>query len=440
MQAAYKGTGSGATNAFVTKLNPAGDGLLYSTFLGGSVQDQASGIVVAGDGSAYVVGSAISPDFPIVNALQGTLKGRINAFISKLDPAGSALVYSTYLGGSAADEAVAVALDSAGNLYIGGATNSLDFPTMAPLQPANLVSVNGNTDQTAFFAKIDSAGTALVYSSYLGGSESSVIQAIAVDETGAAYLAGGTEASDFPVLNPFQSTNKITLGGTTGFLTKVDPSGGVLIYSTYLGGSGGGEGLEGDQVTGISLDAMGEAYVTGYTTSVDFPTKNPVQATNNGAGILTTNAFVTQFDPSGSNLVFSTFLGGTGSYGNSPDHTFVTSGDVARGIAIDGAENIYVAGYTGSVDFPVTSNAYQKKNPSETVYGAKTNAFVAKYGTEAVVPTPPPATTPSGDGGGGGGTFGWGLIGLLALARAGSPARPTRLLVSRSTNGSSGPP
>jgi len=422
IQAVYKGTGSGGgSNAFVTKLNPAGDGLVYSTFLGGSAQDQASGIVVASDGSAYVVGSAISGDFPVANALQGTLKGRINGFISKLNPAGTALVYSTYLGGSAADTVLAVALDSAGNLYVGGYTNSLDFPLQSPFQSTNLVSVNGSTDVTGFFTKINPAGNALVYSSYLGGTSDSEIQAIAVDGTGAGYFAGATFAYDFPVVNPVQNANKITLGGTTGFVTKVDPSGGSLIYSTYLGGSGGGEGLEGDSITGIAVDAMGQAYVTGYTTSIDFPTKNPVQATNNGVGISTTNAFITQFDPTGSSLVFSTFLGGTGSFGNQPSHTFFSSGDVGRGIVIDGADNIFVAGYTGSTDFPVTSNAFQKKNPSETVYGANPNAFVAKFGTEAVVLPPPPANTPSG--GGGGGTLGWDLISVLALASAGSAAR-----------------
>jgi hypothetical protein len=241
--------------------------------------------------------------------------------------------------------------------------------------------------------------------------------ALAVDQTGAVYLAGDTLDFDFPVLNPFQRTNKITLGGTTGILAKVDPSGSALVYATYLGGSGGGEGLLGDSIMGIAVDAMGQAYVTGYTTSVDFPTKNPVQPTNNGAAIFTTNAFITQFDPSGSNLVFSTFLGGTGSFGNQPSHTFVSSGDVGTGIVIDGSQNIYVAGYTGSVDFPVTSNAYQKKNPSQTVYGANPNAFVAKFGTEAVVPPPPAANTSTG---GGGGKLGWDFIILLALACTGT--------------------
>ncbi len=241
------------------------------------------------------------------------------------------LIYSTYLGGSGGDEGFGIAVDSAGNAYISGLTNSTDFPTVNPSQPAN----GGGWD--AFVAKINPAGSALVYSTYLGGSgdedTAGWVGRIAVDDAGNAYVTGTTKSTDFPTVNPLQPTNA---GGNDAFVTKLDPTG-SLVYSTYLGGSGFDQGL------GIAVDGAGNAYVAGQTSSTDFPTKNPVQPANAGGAY---DGFVAEINPSGSALVYSTYLGGSGM-------------DWVQNIALDSTNNAYVTGQTYSPDFPTTPGAFQ---------------------------------------------------------------------------------
>ncbi len=411
-QGTYKGIGT-SSNGFITKIDPTGGMLVYSTYLGGSAIDTLHGLAIDGMGSAYVVGETSSPDFPIANALQSTLKGRINAFISKLSIDGTSLVYSTYLGGTGADQATAIALDSSENVYVTGTTNSLDFPTVNPFQSANHVSINGNSTPTGFVSKLNAAGGALMYSSYLGGSGFELVRGIAVDNQGNAYIVGQTGSTDFPTVNAFQSTNNATtrLGGGTAFITKINSTGDALMYSTYLGGSGGGNGLIGDDAQAIAVNSSGDVFVGGVTASTDFPTVNPVQSTNKASAIGASNAFVSELNPAGNALLFSTYLGGSGSLGNTSIHTTIPFGDEAWGIALDAADNIYVVGQSGSGDFP-TVNAYQTKNKTATQYGTVQTAFVAKFGTEVNLPLPTVGGGPSG----GGGSLDWdALLGLTLI-------------------------
>src|ERR1035441_2626489 len=330
--------GGGDNDVFVTKLNPSGSALVYSTYLGGSSYDGAYGIAVDNAGNAYVTGTTVSTDFPTMNPLQPAYGGGYtDTFVSKLNPTGSALVYSTYLGGSDYDYGYAIAVDSAGNACVTGYTESTNFPTTNPLQPTS-----GGTGD-AFVSKINPAGSAFVYSTYLGGSGFDQGLSIAVDSTGNAYLTGYTNSTDFPVTpGAFETT-----GPGYGFVSKINPIGSALVYSTYLDGS---------DPTGIAVDSTSNAYVTGSTGSINFPTTPGAfqeVCKVNFRGCL--DAFVTKFNPSGSALIYSTYLGGSGS-------------DGADGIAVDSSGSVYVTGVTFSKNFPLM-------NPVQSTYGG---AFISK--------------------------------------------------------------
>jgi hypothetical protein len=263
------------------------------------------------------------------------------------------LDYSTFWGGVAYDQGYAIALDPAGNAYFTGFTRSANFPTVNPLQGGLGVGAGGTAFQNAFVAKINPAGTAMVYSTYLGGSYYDQGNAIAVDSSGDAYVAGFTYAPDFPVQNaiqPFFGASGVYTLYTTinSFVTELDPSGSGLVYSTYWGGSGR------DFAAGLALDSGGNAYVTGNTQSPDFPTFNPIQAALAG----TQNGFVYKIGPSGGSIVYSTYLGGSGTDG----------GD---GIAVDTPGNAYVAGYTASSNFPIL-------NPFQATLKGPQNAFITE--------------------------------------------------------------
>jgi hypothetical protein len=336
---------NGGADAFVAKLNPSGSALVYSTYLGGSGGDGGYGIAVDSSGNAYITGQTSSTNFPTMSPLQPSIGGGYyDAFVAKLNATGSALVYSTYLGGSGADWGYSVAVDSSGNAYVTGYTGSANFPTMNPLQPASGSNgVNGD----AFLAKFDSTGSALVYSTYLGGSGFDEGLAVAADNFGNAYVTGLSDSTDFPTMNPLQPTCG---GNGCAFVAKLNPTGSALLYSTYLGGSGGDAGQ------GIAVDSLGNAYVTGWTASTNFPTMNPLQPANAGGGA---DAFVTKLNPAGSALVYSTYLGGSGT-------------DFAVGIAVDSVGNAYVTGFTASTNFPTMS-------PLQPSFGGGYyDAFVAK--------------------------------------------------------------
>jgi hypothetical protein len=340
LQPNYGGGGVYCGDAFVTKLNPTGSALVYSTYLGGSNQDVGFGIAVDSTGNAYVTGYTDSTNFPTKSPLQPTNAGHRDAFVTKINPSGSALVYSTNLGGSGDDFSNSIALDSSSNTYVTGGTTSTDFPTMNPLQPHY-----GGGQYDTFVAKINSAGSTLAYSTYLGGSGWDISSSIAVGSAGNAYITGVTNSADFPTINPLQPR---TSGGYDVFVAQLNPPGSTLAYSTYLGGSGDDIG------SGIAVDSAGSAYVTGYTDSTNFPTKSPLQPTNAGHN----DAFVTRINPSGSALVYSTYLGGS-------------ADDQGTGIALDGTGNAYIASYTTSTDFPTM-------HPLQPNYGGGGDGFVAK--------------------------------------------------------------
>jgi hypothetical protein len=335
---------AGGTDVFVAKLNPAGGGLVYCTYLGGSGDDRAYGIAVDSAGAAYVTGSTASPNFPISGGFQAKLAGETNAFVLKLSPAGNALVYSTYLGGNSADSGNGIAVDTAGSAYVVGDTASLNFPD-AGWQKAN------HGGQDAFVAKVSADGSRLIYSTYLGGSNTDHGAAIAVDASGDAWVAGATWSADFPVANAFQS---MIGGGQDAFIAKLDAGGDTLLFSSYLGGLGGSLGYP-ETAQGIALDWQGNAYLTGVTSSTNFPLLNALQSSLDGE----TDAFVTKVNASGT-LAYSTYLGGSGM-------------DAANAIAVDLSGAAYVAGYTYSTDLPVV-NALQGSNAGDC------DAFLAKIG------------------------------------------------------------
>ncbi len=320
------------SEAFVVKMNAAGSALVYSTYLGGSGWDSAYGIGVDSSGNAYVTGETFSTDFPTVNPFQATKNGgyyTANAFVAKFNAAGSALVYSTYLGGSdGITYGAAIALDAAGNAFVTGPAGD-DLPTVNPLQ----------TTGSGFVAKLNAAGSALVYSTYLGAGSG-----IAVDSSDNAYVTGSPGLGFTATSGAYQtSPNDI-------FVAKLNAAGSALVYSTYLGGSAG------NSVAGIAVDSSGNAYVTGRTFSTDFPTVNPIQATNHNP-IGCSNAFVTMINAAGSALVYSTYLGGTSVT------CYQGHGDYGSGIAVDSFGNAYVTGETYSTDFPIV-NPIQATNTS----------------------------------------------------------------------------
>nr|NIM15472.1 hypothetical protein [Candidatus Aminicenantes bacterium]NIM82219.1 hypothetical protein [Candidatus Aminicenantes bacterium]NIN45430.1 hypothetical protein [Candidatus Aminicenantes bacterium]NIN88251.1 hypothetical protein [Candidatus Aminicenantes bacterium]NIO84608.1 hypothetical protein [Candidatus Aminicenantes bacterium] len=341
-------------DAFVTKLSPSGNTLVYSTLLGGSDWDEIKGITVDSSGNAYVTGNTNSMDFPTQNPFQENLQATWgygqDAFITKLSPSGSTLVYSTYLGGSYWENACSTAVDSSGNVYVAGDTESTNFPTLNPFQQ-NLQAVGGYGND-AFITKLSPSGDTLVYSTYLGGNDWDSVNSIVVDNKGNAYVTGITYSLDFPVNNPFQ----LNQGNSDAFVTKLAPPGSSLIYSTYLGGS-----YE-EVARGIAVDSSGNAYVTGGTESVDFPTAFAFQENLKviGQGEVY-EAFITKLSPTGNTLVYSTFLGGT-------------AGDVGSAIALDSFGNAYVTGDTFSLDFPVNNPHQQFRD----IAAGGLNVFVSR--------------------------------------------------------------
>ena len=267
---AYQTANKGSLDVVIAKLNPSGSGLVYSTYLGGSGDDYGLGIAIDASGNAYVTGHSGWSDFPLKNPVQATFGGYYDAFVAKINPAGSALVYSTYLGGSGMEIGRGVAVDPFGNAYVVGHTASSNFPTTPG---AYQQTFGGGED--AFVAKINSSGSGLVYSTYLGGTGSERGNGIAVDPAGNAYVTGQNYQGGFPMKDPVQAAYHYE--SFEGFVTKVNSSGSGLVYSTYLGGTGNDLGL------GIAVDPLGNAYVVGFTYSTDFPTTpGAYQATNGG--------------------------------------------------------------------------------------------------------------------------------------------------------------
>ncbi|MBS1859906.1 MAG: SBBP repeat-containing protein, partial [Acidobacteria bacterium] len=333
----------GAKNGFVLKLNPAGNTMVYSTYLGGNGSDTVNGIAVDSAGCAYVTGDTTSFAFP-ATGMQRSIRGGQDAFAAKLSADGKNLVYSTFLGGGGDDHGAAVAIGARGAAWIAGSTYSLDFPTAAAAQGANAGG------QDAFVARLSPDGNSLELGTYLGGTAGTVAypevaQGIALDASGNAYVTGVTSSADFPLAAPFSSAR---LGSLDAFVTKITVAG-AIAYSSYLGGTGGDTG------TSIAVDSAGSAFVAGYSYSVDLPVAGATQPAGGGDY----DAFVARIPPAGGAPAFLTYLGGNGS-------------DAASGIAVDSAGNVYVTGWTLSTNFPLV-NAYQSFNAGN--FGA----FVAKF-------------------------------------------------------------
>ncbi len=356
------GTNGGSNDdAFVTKLNPSGTALVYSTYLGGATGgDLGYGIAVDRAGDAYVAGRTSSTDFPTTpGAFQRTNLGAPNlydaAFVSKLNPTGSALLYSTYLTAATGDvDAHGLAIDGAGDAYVTGSTSATDFPTT----PGAPQTSNGGPATTldAFVTKLNPAGSALLSSTYLGGSSDDVGNAIAVDGAGNASVVGQSYSTNFPTTaNAYQKT--FGGGAENAFVARYTAAG-SLSYATYLGGSGTDEGF------GVAVDGAGDTFVTGNTSSANFPTTaGAYQTSLGGSGNI--KAFVSKLNPAGSNLVYSTYLGGG-------------AGDYGQALAVDGVGNAYVVGTTYSTNFPTTPGAPQTHSGGGSCSGGCSDAFVTK--------------------------------------------------------------
>jgi hypothetical protein len=409
LQGTNRGGANGVSNGFVTKINAAGSGLVYSTYLGGSGLsgyagqaslsipspggDGCASIAIDASGDAYLTGTAYSTDFPVTSAAyQATNKsastGRPNAFVTKLNPQGSALDYSTYLGGSIGDGGSGIAVDSGGNAYIDGATYSSDFPlTGSALQSANLTSPSVGSN--GFVAKLNSTGSSLVYSTYLGGSGNAngpsgnnngdAALSIALDSTDNAYVFGLTASQDFPVTGDvLQSVNKaFAVGAPDYFIAKVNPLGSGLVYSTYLGGS---QPSLSPGSNGLALDSSGDAYVTGYVLATDFPVSSNAYQSSPTCALVTsgsvteyTSPVFSEINPSGTALLYSTYFGGTGGPVSVVAGVSSRTCDYGYGLGLDSEGNAYLTGSAVSANFPTTSGAFQTSNP------ANGSSFVSKF-------------------------------------------------------------
>ncbi len=344
-----------ATDAFVTKLNAAGSGLVYSTFIGGTDIDDALAIAVDGLGQAHVGGQTGSTNFPTTaGAFDRTENGAFDAFVVKLNAAGSALLYSTFIGGTEVEYVadIAIAGDSA---VITGPTRSPNFPTTAGAFDTTL---NGEFD--GFVVKLNASGSALVFSTFLGGSGFDSAEGVVADGAGDVYVSGSAGSTDFPTTPGAFDT---TPDGSDAFVTKLNAFGSGLLFSTMVGGSNG------EGATGIGLDASFNAWITGGTSSTDFPVSpDAFDASFNGVS----DAFVTALNGTGTAIVYSSLIGGPAS-----EH--------GRDIAVDAAGAAYITGQTISVDFPTTQGALDIVFSGDPgLFWA--DGFVAKFGNG---PTPP---------------------------------------------------
>lgn len=353
----FQPTENNNVHAFVTKISADGSQLVYSTYLGGSIEDQGYGIAVSPSGNAYITGITMSPDFPTTaGAIQTQFirsasydPADAEPFVTELSPAGDALVYSTFLGGPKGDQGNAIALDSGGNAYVAGVAKSPSFPvTAGALQTSN----NGMSQ--AFVSKVNPNGTALVYSTLLGGTSQTQGLALALDESGNVYITGTTYQGFPTTAGAFETTPPFP-NVAHAFVSKIDPSGSTLIYSTLLTGTNDSAGWDGG--TGIAIDSTGNAYVTGYTSNPTFPVTSGAFETSYNTIELAENIlemnFAAKLNPSGSGLVYATFLGASLAgvdYGQSA-------------IVIDPSGTAYLTGETNGIHFPTTPDAAYPSNP-----------------------------------------------------------------------------
>jgi hypothetical protein len=379
--------------------------LIFSTYIGGSADEEATCIKVDKNGGIYITGWTQSGNFPTTpGALDRIFNGNKDVFVAKLDSSGSGLIYSTYIGGANDDEAKRMALDTNGNVYLVGTTESSNFPVTAGVLD---VSLGGMSD--AFILKMNAAGTSLIYSTFLGGSGIERGSGITINESGNAFLTGQTSSVDFPTTPAAYDVSHND--GLDAFVTKLNPAGTALVYSTYLGGSTG-ESTHSDGGSAIAVDKNGNAYVLGGTNSSDFPTTPGAYKRNRGDLYdYFSEIFVTKLNATGSALIYSTYFGNyesdsgeeivvdgfgnvtfTGTMETGTNFAFVAKldasgsdliyekdmigttgyGDAGCGLAIDSNGTPYIAGVTENSDFPTTPDAY------DTSFGGGRDLFIAK--------------------------------------------------------------
>ena len=400
--------------------------LSYSGYVAGGGDESGAGVTVDAAGSAYLVGGSSSLDFPTTaGTVSQSLAGSTDGFVAKLTPDGSAYAFSTYIGGIA-DEGIARAVvDASGNIYICGGTSSTNFPTTAGA--FDTAFSGGSFD--GFVAKLAPGAASILYATYLGGSGDDGIASIAVDAGGNAYVTGGATSSDYPTTpGAFDTSNVSLVGLPDAVVTKLNPTGTALVYSTYLGAAfnleagvaiavdasgsayvggatnggfptkagsfdtsfNGGSfdgfitklnatgtalvystylgGSDEDYVFGLAIDGSGNAYVTGFTPSTNFPVLNAFQPTIGGGF----DAYVTKLNATGAALVYSSYLGGSGNEGLTSAGG--TELQLAGGIAVDGSGNAYLTGFTDSTDFPVVAAWQPSRAGGFDAFVAKVNA------------------------------------------------------------------
>lgn len=339
--------------------------LLYATFFGGSGEDFGYNIATDRNGNIYITGETSSSDFPVTSGAYDITYngGEWDAFVVKINPIESRILYAAFIGGSKRDVGSGIAVDKDGNAYLTGVTGSHDFPTTPGVYDT---SFNGDYGD-AFVVKLNPQGSGLLYATYLGGSGLDVGSGIAVDESGYAYVTGGTDSTDFPTTS--MAFDRIHNGGMCGlypcseaFVVKLDTLGKNLLYATFIGG------LDIEGGSSIVVDIEGNAYITGMTSSYDFPISPNAYDRIFGGGIceaggvytyICSDAFVVKLNALGTGVFFSTFLGGSGN-------------DFGEDIVVDASGNIYVTGATYSSDFPVTAGAY------DASYNGESDAFLVK--------------------------------------------------------------
>jgi uncharacterized delta-60 repeat protein len=375
-----------SASAFVTKLNSSGSALAYSTYFGrGTGSAWGTAIAVDSAGSAYITGSTYRGSIPDAGLCPSYSNGScvgVDGFVAKFSPDGSRLEYSTFLGGGQpsafffslanADYPTGIAVDAQGNAYVTGFTYASDFPTTpgayrttAPTQDVSCDTMPLGRCAAIFISKLNSTGTALVYSTYIGGSKDQYSRAIALDSAGNAYIAGHGYSDDFPT-TPGAAQPNDSASRTTAFITKLSPGGSSLVYSTYLGGNSGVSAYE--LAFSIAVNAAGSAYVTGVTASTDFPvTPNAIKPTCNP--LQCSEVFITKLAPSGDYWEYSSYIGG----------------GIGYGIALDTKSNAYLTGLSSGADYPVTPGAYQTALYETDHIGG--NAFVTKIVEEPAPPT-----------------------------------------------------
>lgn len=375
---AFQASPQGGFDSFVSKINPQGNGVVYSTYLGGEFDDFGTGIAIDGAGNAYVTGWTkcpvpdSTPCFPVKNAFQPEFAGGNNdAFVTRLNATGTDVAYSTFLGGgrilnTTDDWGQDIAVDASGAATVMGYTYSQDFP----VTPGAYDTTSNGLD--AFVTRFAPDGRSLKYSTYLGGSGHEESYGLALDAAKNAYVTGFTISYDFPTTPGAYKRQMVT--GWEAFITKLNPAGSALVYSTYLGSDSAS-----DLAWDLAVDSGGSAYVTGYTNGDDFPLVDAPQPFY-GNGLQ--DAFVTKLNPAGSALVYSTYLGGS-------------TWDQGYGIAVDAAGAAFVVGGTTGSNFPVTPGAFQTQNGDPNRFNPD-DGFVTKLsgGTP-----PPPSCTITGTSG-----------------------------------------